>query len=569
MDMKELLNYQYEVLNHEGKGLTEIRVFEPKVQTFFCKGKEEFIKTAMSLSGFDTYVGVQPRTREAGDISSIDTLNTIVFDVDPVRPKDTASTDEQHKAAIELANRITKDIGGGLVVSSGSGAHAYVPITPIKVENREELTNSLREFNQKIKAKYATKELKIDNIFDLPRVIRLLGSNNSRSDRQCVPIGPMGPIPRLTLSFNQTPKTATKPTEIYTDELTQRFQRLCRTNKRLKELSEGSVAFESASEADMAFVATLCTAQFTINEVKALWEYNARGNKEPKKGDVERIFDKVFESKDAKAYNLTNNSSAYFSNLAYRRMGIRTGFNALDEKISGLKDGKIYIMAARPGTGKTTIAMQILTNIAEQGIPCLMFPTEVGAEPLIDKILSRKCEISLTKFQNGTFTKEDVSKIEEMKDYVSSLPLTIYDDFGLGIDAYETQIDKYAPKVVCLDYFQSLKFTDPNSVGEKEDAVRRIKKLTKDRNIVTICMSQLNRNNTGKAGMAELKGTGALEEFADVICQMYRGEGHNYPVPIDMIVTKSKYSSTGPISLLFSTTIAKLEENPILNEKMH
>src|SRR3990167_6755382 len=323
----------------------------------------------------------------------------------------------------------------------------------------------------------------------------------TKSNRKCDTVEPIAPLVRTEVKFNQIPKEKKKHVpEVITDELTQKFKRLCRTNRRLKEISEGAISFQSPSEADFEFVALLCRSQFTIEEVKALWEYNTGGNKEPKKGDIERIFGKVEDTKDVKAYSLSNNSSGYFGNLAFRRMGIRSGFNHLDEMISGFKEGKIYIMAAIPGTGKTTLGLQILTNIAEQGIPCLMFPTEVGAEPLIDKILSRKCAIPLKKFQNGTFTKEDADKIAENQAYVSGLPLTIYDDFNLNIEDYEIQIDKYAPKVVCLDYFQALKWKDPASVGEKEEAVRRIKKLTKDRNIVTICMSQLNRNNTGKAG---------------------------------------------------------------------
>lgn len=563
MDATELLSSQYDLLAHEGRGFTQIRVF-PRV--WFTSTKEEFIKEGLLHIKENAYVGVNPRSRKAGDISAIDHLTTLCLDVDPVRPKDTGSTEEQHKAAIELANRIAKEVGGGIVVSSGSGAHVYFPIESIQVEDRDVLSQSLKEWNDAIKAKYSTKELKIDNIWDLPRVIRLWGSLNSRSNRICEPIEPLGLISRKSVTFNQTPKTKAAVPEIITDELTQKFNRLCRTNKRLKEISQGAISFESPSEADYEFVALLCRSQFTVDEVKALWEYNTGGNEEPKKGDVERIFRKVEETKDVKAFSLSNNSSSYFTNIGYRRMGIRSGFNYLDEMISGFKEGKIYIMAARPGTGKTSIGMQILTNISEQGIPCLMFPTEVGAEPLIDKILARKCDISLKKFQNGTFTKEDVSKIEEMKGYIGSLPLTIYDDFSLDIEAYETQIDKYAPKVVCLDYFQALKFKDAASVGEKEEAVRRIKKLTKDRNIVTICMSQLNRNNTGKAGMAELKGTGALEEYADVITQMYKGEGHNYPTPIDMIVTKSKYSATGPIYFDFHNTEANFVESENQNQ---
>ena len=563
MDSKELLELQYDVLAHQPGEVTEIRIL-PEGRSYFAKSKEEFVRLGQVVLNQNAYVGINPRqTALPGKLDTIPRVTCLVIDIDPVRPKDTASSDEQHKAAIELANRIAKDLGTNIIVSSGSGAHVYIPIEGIVAHLPLELTDSLRQWFNKIKEKYETKELKLDPIFDLPRIIRLWSSHNSKSNRKCELLGPLGAISRQTLTFDQVPKKAKQVPEVTTDELTQKFNRLCRTNKRLKEISEGSISFQSKSEADYEFVALLCRSQFTVDEVKALWEYNHGGNAEPKKGDVERIFGKVEDTKDIKAYSLSNNSSGYFNNLSYRRMGIRSGFNTLDEMISGFKEGKIYIMAARPGTGKTSLGMQILANMAEQGIPCLMFPTEVGAEPLIDKILSRKCQVELKKFQNGTFTKDDVSKIEEMKAYIGSLPLTIYDDFGLDIEAYETQIDKYAPKVVCLDYFQALKWKDPASVGEKEEAVRRIKKLTKDRNIVTICMSQLNRNNTGKAGMAELKGTGALEEYADVITQMYKGEGHNYPTPIDMIVTKSKYSATGPINFLFKNSVAEFVEDEI------
>ena len=570
MDNKDILGRQYDLLAHKDGEVTEIRTL-PEAKSYYARTKEEFIHIGQSLPGKNCYVGINPRVTTApAKADTVPRVTCIVVDVDPVRPKDTGSTDEQHAASIECANRIAEEYGNAWVVSSGSGAHVYLPIEPITVVYHLELTESLRAFTRKIKEKYETKELKIDHIFDLPRVIRLWSSHNSRSNRKCEPLNPEQPIVRTSYAFSQEPKKKAKTLEIVTDELTQKFNRLCRTNKRLKEMAEGSIAYESKSAADYAFIKTLCLAQFTQDEVRALWEYNKGGNDEPKKGgvgDIQRVYDKTEEEKDQKAYSLSNNSEGYFEKLKYRSMGIRSGFAYLDEMISGFKEGKIYIMGARPGTGKTTIGMQILTHMAEQGIPCLMFPTEVGAEPLIDKILARKCQVSLKKFQNGTFTKEDVSKIEEARSYISSLPLTIYDDFGLDIEAYETQIDKYAPKVVCLDYFQALKWKDPASVGEKEEAVRRIKKLTKDRNIVTICMSQLNRNNAGKAGMAELKGTGALEEYADVIAQLYKGEGHNYPTPIDMIVTKSKYSATGPISFLFKNSVAEFTEDSINETK--
>src|SRR3990167_4734153 len=68
-----------------------------------------------------------------------------------------------------LATKIVNDLGSGTVVSSGSGAHVYIPIKPVQVEDREALSDELRKWNTSIKTKYSTPTLKIDNIWDLPR----------------------------------------------------------------------------------------------------------------------------------------------------------------------------------------------------------------------------------------------------------------------------------------------------------------------------------------------------------------------------------------------------------------
>ncbi len=570
---EELLKRQYDLLAHEGKGFTEIRVFKKNAEgkafaiPTFCKDEEEFIRKGMELiaSKEQAYVGINPRTRTSGSINDVDTLTTLVIDLDPVRPKETGSTVEQLEASIALGTRIKEELGGGVVVSSGSGCHVYLPINPIKVENREELSNSLRKWNHAIKEHYGTKDLKIDHIWDLPRVIRLFGSYNDRSKRYCGPVSESSfDQPRLNLTFSQTPEKKEISFKA-NSEIESKIARLVKANRYLKELVDGSIAFESKSEADFAFIATLGKANFNEEEITNLWEYNKAGNKEPKKGDIKRVLKDKIE-RDEKAFSLSTQTS-YFDSLKNRRMGIRTGFRTLDEMISGFKDGKLIIIGARPGTGKTTLIMQILTNIAEQGIPCLMFPTEVGPEPLIDKILSRKCEIPLKKFQNGTFNEQDVSKIEDMKPYIKGLPLTIYDEFGLTVDKYEQIIDKFAPRVVCLDYFQKLKWADSSNLGEKEAAIDRIKGITKERNITTICLSQLNRGSqgsSGKAALAELKGTSALEELGDIVAQMYQSpELIQNPKVVDLVVTKSKYSATGNIVLKFFETYGKFVEDEI------
>ncbi len=574
MDAKELLHKQNEILAHEGKGYTEIRVFKKTAEgkTYaiptFCKDEAEFIRIGLEkiASKEQSYVGINPRAKPSGTIMDINALSCLVIDIDPVRPKETGSTVEQLEASIALGTRISEELGGGTVVSSGSGCHVYLPIEPIEVVDRECLTDSLRKWNHAIKENYGTKDLKIDHIFDLPRVIRLFGSFNDRSQRWCGPISESpSQVKRLNLTFSQTPEK--KAVSIKTSsEAESKLSRLVKANRYLKELVEGSIAFESKSEADFAFIATLGKANFNEEEITNLWEYNKAGNDEPKKGDIKRVLKDKIE-RDIKAFSLGTQASSYFDTLKERRMGIRTGFKTLDEMISGLKDGKFIIIGGRPGQGKTSLLMQIVVNIAEQGIPCLVFPTEVGPEPLIDKILARKCQIPLKKFQNGTFNESDVSKINDMRPYIQSLPLTIYDDFSLDIDKYEQTIDKFAPKIVVLDYFQALKWKDPSVLAEKEEAVKRIKQITKDRNIITLCMSQLKRGDKGgkgKADLAELKGTSTLEEFGDVICQMYQSpELIQHPKIVDLVVTKSKYSATGNIVLKFDETMGTFTEDEI------
>lgn len=566
VNIKELLSKQYDLLGHKDGEVTEIRTL-PSCESSFFICKEDFIEGAEKLiktSKEGIYVGVNPRkTAQAGKVDTISRLTCLVLDIDPVRPKDSGSTEDQHKAAIGLANRISNDLKQGLVVSSGSGAHLYLPISPIEITNGVVLSDSLNLYCKAIREKYSTEEIRIDATFDLPRIVRLFGSNNSRSNRICGPIDPSIVVSRAAYSFAQEPKRASKPV-VGADEVTQRFFRLVKQNKRLKDIADGSIAFESKSEADAAFITILSNAQFSAKEIEQLLQYNVTGQSKQGKDiekDILRVMAKYVESRDVRSFSLANNHSSYFSTLSSRRMGIRTGFKHFDEMISGLKEGKLYIFGARPTTGKTTFMTQVLTNIAEQGIPCLFFPTEVGAEPIIDKIISRKCGIPLKKFQNGAFSESEINQIQGTKDYIASLPITIHEDFGLNIENFEQEVDKYAPKVVCLDYFQALKWDDAASVGEKENAVRRIKKITKDRNIITICLSQLNRNSTGKANMAELKGTGALEEFADVIMQIYKSETVSFPLDINFVVTKSKYSATGDITMKFDNTRCDFTEN--------
>ncbi len=241
-------------------------------------------------------------------------------------------------------------------------------------------------------------------------------------------------------------------------------------------------------------------------------------------------------------------------------MGIRTGFDSLDEMISGLKKQKLYVLGARPNTGKTTLLTQVLTNLAEMNMSCLFYPTEVGSEPIFDKIVSRKTGINLKKFQNGSFLESDYEKIDGIRAQIEKLPLIVVEDFATTLDVIDQGIKKYAPGVVCVDYFQALKWNDPDSVGEKADAVRRFKQLAGDHDVPILLASQLNRTDEGKPTLKSLKATGALEEFGDVVAFLFRDTALSYPVKATLSVQKSKYSAVGDIPMDFFSSVCEFKE---------
>ncbi len=231
---EELLSLQYDILGHKKGDFTELRRFAGKgMETTFCESKQEFVEKALSFINEDIYVGINPRREKTGFATSVSTLTCCVVDIDPVRTKGLGSTQEQLDGSIALGTRIRDDFKAGYLVSSGSGCHVYLPIVPIPVCSPEALAQSLKKWTDLIKEKYAPKSqslYRIDSIFDLPRIIRVWGSFNTKSQRVCTPIGSLDSIPRFAWNFDQTPSK--KAAEVQnTDEVTQRFERLCKTNK--------------------------------------------------------------------------------------------------------------------------------------------------------------------------------------------------------------------------------------------------------------------------------------------------------------------------------------------------
>lgn len=184
----------YRFLAHHSPSFTELRIIGPKgappVQTW-VSSEEDFVKTCHEWDGKrQLYVGINPRARKGGTREDVDEVTAVVFDIDAKRPdKKQPATDEELKAAEHIADRIIADFSArGFIppmkCCSGNGWQLWLAIPPINaaVLGRELVEGKLQEFQKRIKAKYESQHAEIDNIGDLPRVVRIIGTVNVKGE---------------------------------------------------------------------------------------------------------------------------------------------------------------------------------------------------------------------------------------------------------------------------------------------------------------------------------------------------------------------------------------------------
>lgn len=559
-----LLKEQYEALGHDGLGFTEIRLVKTGKQ-IFVSGMEEYVKTALSYIKQDVYVGVNPRKTQSGKTEDISHITAIVFDFDPVRPKDAPSSDEQHQEAIKLAGEFARSVDG-LLVSSGSGAHVYIPIVPIAVSDHALATGALRDYAKTVQSKYTTKTVRVDSTFDLPRVIRCWGSFNSKSKRPCDFLSGQYNRQRFDISkyYPVVPPERSAVLFVPKNDLEKKFQKAVERNSKIRDIINGTARYASRSESDFALASYLFRAGFSIGEAKLLLLKNPKGKAKERSerdldAEIRRIWDKVSPTIPAETKGLDVNE--YIKDLESRSPGISTGFRRWDRMTAGLKGGRFYILAARPTSGKTTQLAQVALNIASQGHKVLFFPTEVSRASLVDKMVSLRSGVGLEAFQFGSFREEEKIRVLEQAKYINSLPLVIVEDFSLTIKKVQDTVESVNPDVVILDFLQCMRYSDVNNSSELGANVVAVKQICKERNIPVILASQLHRKpSVVPISLSDLKGTGKLEEEGDVVTFVNTINSDVYPVESEFAILKNKYGEPGTIKMKFYRATCRFEE---------
>jgi len=246
--------------------------------------------------------------------------------------------------------------------------------------------------------------------------------------------------------------------------------------------------------------------------------------------------------------------------------GIPTGFKDLDGLLSGLQRTDLVILAARPGMGKTALALNIAKNVAvHSNLPVGLFSLEMGKDQLVDRMISSVGNINSWNLRTGQLKDDDFSRIQHAMGILSEAPIYIDDAGSVNIlqiraMARRLQATKGLALVV-IDYLQLMqpmnKFASP--VQQVSENTRALKILAKDLNVPVLVLSQLSRAVEQRVPqipkLSDLRESGSIEQDADIVLFIYREDVYNEnslkPGRALIKIDKHRNGPTGSIELYF------------------
>ena len=236
-----------------------------------------------------------------------------------------------------------------------------------------------------------------------------------------------------------------------------------------------------------------------------------------------------------------------------------TGITDLDKMICGLHKQELTIIGARPGVGKTTLALQIAEHIAERGTETAIISLEMSDTQVIQKLISRRARINSYKMRMGTLETKELEQIGVVSAEIAELPIHLITK-ARTIQHIENIARKLKNKnnlgLMVIDYIQLIKNKGKFNSREQEvaDITRTLKLLSLELNIPIIGLCQLNRNAARQEPtLADLRESGAIEQDADNILFLYQeAESTETVVDITLKLAKQRAGETGKISLKFN-----------------
>ena len=246
--------------------------------------------------------------------------------------------------------------------------------------------------------------------------------------------------------------------------------------------------------------------------------------------------------------------------------GLSTGLHDLDHKINGLNKSDLLLIAARPGMGKTSLALNIALDVAKKSAKTVaFFSLEMSREQLAMRLLSNESFVDNQKLLTGRLTEEEWTKIGIASSALSQTDIRVDDNPSISVaemNAKCRRLDNLG--LVLIDYLQLMTSAgtgqtsnNANRVQVVSDISRALKIMAKELNVPVICLSQLSRANESRTDkrpmLSDLRESGAIEQDADEVLFIYRDDYYHPDTPeknvAEIIVAKNRHGETGTVKL--------------------
>lgn len=245
--------------------------------------------------------------------------------------------------------------------------------------------------------------------------------------------------------------------------------------------------------------------------------------------------------------------------------GLSTGLSAVDGKINGLNKSDLLLLAARPGMGKTSMALNVALSAAKtSGKTVAIFSLEMSREQLATRLIATEGLVENTRLVTGDLRESDWTKIIEAGSALSRLDIRIDDNPLLTVadmNAKCRRLDNLG--LVVIDYLQLMTsaggkaYSGENRQQAVSDISRMLKIMAKELQVPVLCLSQLSRANEKREDkrpmLSDLRESGAIEQDADIVMFLYRddyyhedSEKHNIA---ECIIAKNRHGETGKVEL--------------------
>ena len=258
--------------------------------------------------------------------------------------------------------------------------------------------------------------------------------------------------------------------------------------------------------------------------------------------------------------------------------GLSTGLSAVDRKINGLNKSDLLLLAARPGMGKTSMALNVALSAAKaSGKTVAIFSLEMSKEQLATRMLSSEALVDSQKLRNGFLTNEDWVRLATSAGVLSGLPMYIDDTASINVQQIKAKLRRMKNLgLVVIDYLQLMGSTlkTDNRVLVVSELTRQLKIMAKELDIPIIVLSQLSRGPEGRNDkrpmLSDLRESGSIEQDADIVMFLYRDAYYNKDSPTpnisECIVAKNRHGETGTVKLMWDGQFTRFSNAEMRDE---